>query len=152
MRQHVLDELNTIKSGHTKVKDIVHSNLKIPQRYLTSSNISNTQKSLLFNLRCKSHNEFLSNFSSSSETIPCKICLKYEDTQEHALFCEKLKQHLAIENIELMEEIKYSDLFSNESDQCRIAEVFQVIIQTREKLQATPPGLPGHSSGPRDVS
>ena len=32
MRQHVLDDLNTNKSGHTKVKYIVHSDLKIPQK------------------------------------------------------------------------------------------------------------------------
>ena len=80
------------------------------------------------------------------------ICFKYEDTQEHALFCEKLKLHLTIENRELLEEVKYSDLFGTESDQFRIAEVFQAIIDLREKLQVTPPGLPGHSSGPRDVS
>ena len=32
MRQHVLDELNTIKSGHTKVKYSVYSDLKISQK------------------------------------------------------------------------------------------------------------------------
>ena len=57
-------------------------------------------QSLLFNLRCKSQNEFLSNFSSSTEIIPCKICQKHQDTQEHALFCEKLKLYMTIENID----------------------------------------------------
>ena len=110
------------------------------------------KKSLLFNLRCKNQHEFLSNFSSSTQTIPCKICLKYEDTQEHALFCEKLYLYLSMETKELLKNVKYSDLFGNESDQLKISEAFQAIIDAREKLQATPPGLPGHSSGQRDVS
>ena len=59
--------------------------------------------------------------------------------------------YLTIENRELLEDVKYSDLFGNESDQFRLAEGFQAIIDLREKLQATPPGLPGHSAGPRDV-
>ena len=46
IRQHVLDELNTIKSGHTKVKHIVHSDLKNPQKYVTCSKFSNKQKNL----------------------------------------------------------------------------------------------------------
>ena len=89
MREHVLDELNAIKSGHNKVKYIVHSDLKFPQKYLLLRKLSNEQNSLLFNLRCKNQHEFSSNFSNSTQTIPGKICLKYEDTQEHALLCQK---------------------------------------------------------------
>ena len=151
MRQHVLDELNNIKMGHSKVNCIVHSDLKSPQKYLTSSILSNEQKSLLFNLRCKSQNEFLSNFSSSTLIIPCKICQNYEDTQEHALICDKLKVYLSLNNIQLPEDVLYSDLFRNVYDQLRITEAFQVIIDAREKLQPTPRGLPGHHSGPRDL-
>ena len=109
-------------------------------------------QSLLFNLRCKSQNEFLSNFSSSTEIIPCKICQKHQDTQEHALFCEKLKLYMTIENRQLLEDVKYSDLFSNVNDQLLITDVFQAIIDTREKIRDTPrESLPGLSSGPRDL-
>ena len=66
MRQHVTDELKNLKVGHSKVNCIVHSDLKSPQKYLRSSILSNELKSLLFNLRCKSQNEFLSSFSSST--------------------------------------------------------------------------------------
>ena len=151
MRQHVLDELNNIKMDHSKVNCIVHSDLKSPQKYLTSSILSNEQKSLLFNLRCKSQNDFLSNFSSSTIIIPCKICQNYEDTQEHALICDKLKVYLSLNNIQLSEDIHYSDLFGCVNDQLRITEAFQVIIDAREKLQETTRGLPGHCSGPRDL-
>ena len=83
--------------------------------------------------------------------IPCKICQKYKDTQEHALLCEKLREYLSITNRQLLEEVQYSDLFSNVHDQFCITNVFQVIIDARETIrEATRAGLPGHSSGPRD--
>ena len=152
MRQHVLKELNTIKLGHNKVNCIEHSSLKVPQKYLTSNKFTNKQKSLLFNLRCKSQSEFLSNFSSSNQTIPCKICQGYEDSQEDAILCEKLRDSLPIMNRQLLEQVKYSDLFSNIHDQLRITIVYQLLIEARERIRDTPRvGLPGHSSGPRDV-
>ena len=92
MRRHVLDDLNTIKMAHSKVMGIEHRNLKYPQKYLINSRFSNKQSSLLFNLRCKSQYEFASNFASSSQIITCKICKKNEDSQEHALHCDKLKK------------------------------------------------------------
>ena len=95
-------------------------------------------QSLLFNIRCKSQNEFLSNFSSSTEIIPCKICQKHHDTQEHALFCENLKLYMTIQNGQLVEDVKYSYLFSKVVDQLLITDVFQTIIDTREKIRDTP--------------
>ena len=59
---------------------------------------------------------------------------------------------MSLNNIQLSEDIHYSDLFGCVNDQLRITEAFQVIIDAREKLQETPrAGLPGHRSGPRDV-
>ena len=58
MRKHVFSELETIKQGHSKVRDIAHTHIKYPQAYLTSSLFTNPQKSLLFNLRSKYCNEF----------------------------------------------------------------------------------------------
>ena len=138
MRQYVLNELNTIKLGHNKVNRIEHSSLKVPQKYLTSNKFTNKQKSLLFNLRCKSQSEFLRNFSSSNQTIPCKICQGYEDSQEHAILCEKLRDSLPILNRQLLEEVNYSDLFSNIHNQLRITNVYQLLIDARERIRDTP--------------
>ena len=152
MRKHVLDELNSIKIGHSKVMLIKHGDMKYPQKYLMHSKFSNKQSSLLFNLRCKSQNKFSSNFASSTLVIPCKICKKYEDTQEHAIHCEKLKMHMTQEHRQLLENSSYSDLFSDINDQLRITEAFQIIIETRERLQDTSrTGLPGLCTGPRDL-
>ena len=61
----------------------------------------------------------------------------YEDTEEHAVHCEKLKMHMTPELRQLLENSSYSDLFSDVTDQLRITEAFQIIIKTRERLQDT---------------
>ena len=38
---------------------------------------------------------------------------KYEYTQEHALLCDSLKVYLSLKNIQLPEDIHYSDLFGS---------------------------------------
>ena len=56
---------------------------------------------------------------------------------------------MTIENRQLPEDVKYSDLFSNVNDQLLITDIFQAIINTREKIRDTPQeSLPGLSSGP----
>ena len=81
MRKHVLDELNSIKIGQSKVMLIKPCDIKYPQKYLVHSKFSNKYSSLLFHLRFKKENKFSSNFASSTLlVISCKICKKYEDT------------------------------------------------------------------------
>ena len=145
MRKLALIQLENTKKGHSKVKDIIHTNLKAPQSYLTDSKFSNKLKSLLFNLRCKGVNEFKSNFFLS--TCHCKIS---DDTQEHALYCSRTKQHMNNEHIQLLNSVNYSDLFSNIDSQLRITQAFDIIIKTREQLRTPPVDLayPGQSMGP----
>ena len=145
VRKLAFIQLENIKKSHSKVKDIIHTNMKAPQSYITSSEFSNKLKSLLFNLRCKGVNEFKSNFYIS--TCPCKIS---NDTQEHALQCSRTKQHLNNEHLQLIDSVKYSDLFSNVDLQLRITQAFDIIIKTRERLR-TPPvnsAYPGQNTGP----
>ena len=44
MRQHVLNELNTIKLGHNKVNCIEHSSLKVPQNTLQATSSPTNKK------------------------------------------------------------------------------------------------------------
>ena len=63
-----------IKLNHSKVSDIVHTNLNTPQEYLKSSTFSNKESSLLFNLRCRLVNEFKGNFQNSDQHVLCFVC------------------------------------------------------------------------------
>ena len=59
---------------------------------------------------------------------------------------------MTIENRQLLEDVKYSDVFSSVNDQLLITDVFQAIIDKREKIRDTPQeSLPGLSLGPRDL-
>ena len=59
---------------------------------------------------------------------------------------------MTIENRQLLENVKYSDLFSNVNDQLLVTDFFQAILDTREKIRDTPrESLPGLSSGPHDL-
>ena len=92
MRIHMLNELNTIKKGHSKVKHLVHSSLDAPLDYLISGKFSNSQCSLLFNLRSKGVNEFKTNMQSSLQYSPCIMCNLSDNTKEHALLCHGVKK------------------------------------------------------------
>ena len=149
MRKHVLDELNTMKEGHSKVRDIVHGSMDGPQDYLTSGNLSNKHGSLLFNLRSKSSNEFKGNFQSSMQHFKCFACNSSDDTQDHSLICHEVRKHITEDQRDLIDSVVYADLFGPLDRKIAATEAFDIIIETRERLRAAHRvGLPGHDSGP----
>jgi hypothetical protein len=147
MRKTVFIELESIKQGHSKARDIQHYGLKYPQPYLSSPLFTNKQTSLLFNLRSRSVNEFKANFFTSC----CPLCSN-SDTQEHALHCIKIRDLLTQEQVSSLSSVSYSDIFSDMEKQYKITLLFECIIQTREKLRAPPsaPAYPGYNTGPAD--
>ena len=106
----------------------------------------NTETSLLFNLRSQSVNEFKGNFSISF----CQFCKSYLDTQDHALSCNMLRNHMKKELIAALDRVKYNDIFGKTHSQLKITKVFKSIIHVREQLRAPPlnPAYPGNSTGP----
>ena len=75
-----------------------------------------------------------SNFSCSNQIIPCKSCQDYEDSQENAILCEKLRDSLTIMNRQLLEEVKYSDMFSITSS---ASQMFIKYLSTQERRSGT---------------
>ena len=102
-----------------------------PQKYLTSPLFNNKQSSLLFNLRSHCVNEFKSNFY----TCNCPLCGKSEDTQEHAVVCEAISEHIGSEHKKSLESVTNSDIYSDPRRQHLVTQVFSYIIQTRERLR-----------------
>ena len=146
VRELVFNELEAVKSNHSKVKHIVHKGMKHPQGYLVSGELSNSQCKMLFNLRSKCVNEFKSNFYPSI----CMFCKSSPDTQEHAVECHSLKKHLRKETHELLTTVTYNNIFSDTVDQLQITKVYQDIIRTRERIRASTldPAHPGKNTGP----
>ena len=94
VRSSLFVELERVKEGHSKVKNIIHTETRYPQKYLTDARFSNKETSLLFNLRSQCVNEFRSNFFISK----CQLCKSCEDSQEHALVCHLLGSHMKTEH------------------------------------------------------
>ena len=134
VRENTFNNLNEIKEGHKKVKDIVHNNLNKPQAYITSSLLDNKEKALLFNLRSKSVNEYKENFTHKYNNTNCPMCNLQVDSQEHALACYKVTQHLDSKNIEILKLVTYHDLFSSLDRQVQITRIFQQLLNIRQKL------------------
>ena len=79
------------------------------------------------------------------------MCDLQVDSQEHALACHKVTQHLNSENINILKLVTYSDIFSSPDRQDQVTRIVQQLIDIRQKLQKkAAPGLspPWHCSGP----
>ena len=145
IRISVKIELELVKQEHSKVRHIIDNNLNAPQNYLTNPIFTNKQPSLLFNLRSQCVNEFRGHFYPSI----CQFCRTASDSQEHALSCHEIRSHMKKEHKESLDQVKFSDIFSNTKRQHKLVPVFQQIITITEQIQASSLvfGLPGQQYG-----
>ena len=66
-------------------------------------------------------------------------------------FLRSVTEELNTTEKELLNSVKYSDLFGGEEEQLQVARAYQIILTTRERLLTNRQrqGLPGpHNSGP----
>ena len=95
------------KLSHIKVKDINYGSSRVPQKYFTNPKFDNVMRSLLFNL-----NSFQDNFHTLYGKEPLfRFCLTTIDSQEHSLTFFRIKQELSNTDLDLLNSVKYSDLF-----------------------------------------
>ena len=140
------------KLTHIQVKNIKYNSSITPEKYLTNPKFDNDMRSLLFNLRCKSVNNFQDNFHTMYGKEPlCRFCKTNIDSQEHALSCYNIKQELSNTELDKLNSIKYSDLFGSENQQLLITKMYQRILEIHQSLiaKSSSVGLPGqNNSGP----
>ena len=134
VREKTFKYLEGIKQSHKKVKAVVHDNLNKPQEYLTSNLFDNKEKTLLYNLRSQSENEYRANFSHKYSNLRCPMCDFEEDSQLHALSCETVKQHLDSTDKESIKSVLYSDIFSCLDKQLVVTRLFQKLISIRQNI------------------
>ena len=105
------DASNRINSYKSKTY-IIHWQ-KNPQPYLTNPKFNNEMCSLLLNLMCES-NQFKNNFHSVyGKSSLCK-CEHAINAQSHALACDIIKKKLTKNELDMLNNIKYSDLHGSE--------------------------------------
>ena len=67
--------------------------------------------------------------------MTCFLCNKCSDSQEHALSCAELRNHLDKDHIDIISSVKYDNLFGNINKQQEITKLFQTIIKTSQQLR-----------------
>ena len=152
IKEHSFQELSTIKGGHKKVKDIKHLSKGGAQEYLKSSKFTNTMRSLLYNLRCKSLKGVKDNFHSQFEDdLSCPFkCFNESDTQQHLLFCEGLIPSLTHSQKDALKLVKYSDIFGDINEQANVVRIFTALLRIRKRLlDNQESAYPGNNTGPQ---
>ena len=127
----VMAHLIALQNKHSKSENL-HLDGEM-QPYLTSPNLTLSDKKFLFKMRSKML-RIKSNFSSIYKNdLSCSICLdkQTEENEIHLLCCPIVKQDQEIENE--IQNVKYEDAFSNISKQKRAVRVFRRIMQIIEK-------------------
>ena len=133
------------------MKEITHTGMTSPQKYLTDTRFTNKMSSLLFNLRSRCENEFKDNFHNMSRESLCIVCQQLIDSQEHALSCADISHHLDEEDKARLNRVHYSDLFSDTDKQFEITLLYFSIIKVRQVLQekrSQNQAYHGNNSGP----
>ena len=114
------------KRSHTKLNDVIYSNMKI-QPYLTTPILNNKQKELLYNLRSHCHAS-KNNFKKiNRNNLQCIFkCRQVEDQIHTFSNCAPV-----LDNIEGSYTTEYKDIFGSLAEQSRVMNVFFKIEQKR---------------------
>ena len=105
MKEYALDKLNEAKFEHSKMENLVFTELAI-QSYLISDELSLSQKRNIFLFRSRMA-DYSENYRDGTNVVkPCRICKSHSDCQTHSVSCQlTLKSVKARGN--------YSEIFSN---------------------------------------
>ena len=126
--------LENLRNGHKKGKNINYDKLDI-QNYMTSNQLNNEEKTLLFKLRTEMTN-VKSNFSSMYIDINCDMCDEnVPQTDAHLLDCMKILnmcQELRDNN-----SIEYEDIYGSIELQKTAVNIYKAIYKAKEKIEET---------------
>ena len=125
-KEYALKYLLTKKQEHTKLDNLIYSDLKL-QPYLKSDHIPVHEAKNLFRYRVKVAN-FRENFKDMyrNTTTVCPFCTIHLDTQSHALQCVQMKLKMKMEG-------NYEDIFRQKIP-ANISKTLFNISQLRKDL------------------
>ena len=125
VKEFALDELNQKKFEHTKMDNLVYTELEI-QDYLLDEDISTEQKRNIFKFRTMM-SDFAGNYSSSDTPQPCKMCFFHRDSQSHAVNCHETMKNVTAKG-------NYNEIFSKQISKKTACMLEQIIESRKNKL------------------
>ena len=90
MKEFALNYLLKLKGSHTKMANLVYTNLEL-RKYLKTGDIPVFEAKNLFRYRVRTAN-FKENFKGKYQNTGCPFCFVHLDTQEHALNCTVMNE------------------------------------------------------------
>ena len=123
-----------------------YMDMKIPQSYITSRSLNNTEKSILFALRSQSIRGIKMNFPNMySENSLCPMCERSPDTQQHLPLCTVLTNSLPIEK-----HMDYTYINVSVEQQREYVQVYKRYLELRDQLMesSNSTSLPVLHTGP----
>ena len=148
IRSWAFKDLRLIQMRHMKVRDITFQNLEKAQEYLSCSEFTNSDVSLLYNLRCQTVKNIKDNFHNmyQGQDLKCDLCETENDTQMHILRCTSL---MTSRNTT----VKYDHIFGSLQEQKAVIVLYSALMEEREGLLEEGTSLPGlNNSGPMGIN
>ena len=127
-----LNDLNDIKSRHSKVVNVEHSKLQM-RNYFKPNGINQSKEEiqLIFKLRSRM-TDIKMNFKGIYDQLKCNAWEKEEESQEHIIKCEELLKR----NEEVVLVPVYGKIFNgNVKEQVQIARIFQQNMNIKDKMK-----------------
>ena len=119
-KEFALDGLNEKKFTHSKMDDLVYTELKI-QNYLLTEDISTVQKRIVFQFRTRM-SDFEENYGSPD--TPCKMCSFHRDSQSHSVNCYETMSNVKSKG-------NYNEIFAKKISK-ETACMLEQIMETRK--------------------
>ena len=127
VRDASFQQLCSMQTKSAKFHNIKYHNMLKPQDYLTSSMFSNSECSLLFNLRATCVNGIREHFSHMFNGMTlCPLKCGDSDNLNTLLVCPKLTTTTTI--------LKYDDVFGNTEQQLLVTKEYMRLLSIREEL------------------
>ena len=111
-----------LKQKHSKSEGLTLSTEV--KKYLTCSELSTTEKQVLFSLRARTFN-CKANYKNQFLSLACEFC-NNPDTQEHLISCFQTKRK------EETIDVEYTDIFGSIQQQIKIAKIMKKIFDFRQ--------------------
>ena len=121
IKEFTLDLLNVRKFRHTKMDNLVFTELK-SQDYLVSEKFSVEQKRIIFLFRTRMA-DYSENYRGQGPQKPCQICKFHVDSQNHSVNCAATMQNVRTKG-------NYEEIFSSNIS-IETAMMLQQIVEYR---------------------
>ena len=125
-----LNDLNKLKSGHSKVKHLKHSKMQM-RKYFKQTGMKQTKEEikLFFKLRTRM-TDIKMNYKGIYDSFECSACKKEEESQAH-IFESK---EIAKKNEEVYK-LEYDKIFEGKvEEQVEIARIFKKLMKIKDKM------------------